>query len=129
MTGVSTLKGGDEMTWNSALVFTFGPAVPGREAAALANFAHAQGFFSQLAADGKCEAETYLWGYGGGMMIVKGESPEALGEILGMDESRKMLSTGSLTSQAFSYQMAATGEMLANAMTNYAAVSTELGYL
>jgi hypothetical protein len=60
---------------------------------------------------------------------VKGESPEALDEILGMDESRKMLSTGSLTSQAFSYQMAATGERLANAMTNYAAVSTELGYL
>ena len=82
-----------------------------------------------MAADGKCEAETYLWGYGGGMMIVKGESPKALDEILGMDESRKILSTSSLTSQAFRYQMAATGERLADTMTNYAAVSTELGYL
>ena len=117
------------MTWNSALVFSFGPAVPGREGAALANFAHAQGFFGQLAADGKCEAEAYLWGYGGGLMIVKGDSPEALHEILGMDESRKMLSTSSLTSQAFGYQMAATGERLADTMANYAAVGTELGYL
>ena len=117
------------MTWNSALVFTFGPPVPGREAAALANFAHAQAFFGQLAADGKCEAEAYLWGYGGGLMIVKGDSPEALYEILAMDESRKMLSTGSLTSQAFAFQMAATGESLADNMTSFAAVGTELGYL
>lgn len=117
------------MTWNAALVFSFGPPVPGREGAALANFAHAQGFFGQLAADGKCEAEAYLWGYGGGLMIVKGESPQALSEILEMDESRKMLSTGSLTSQAFEYRMAAIGEKLAENMTNYAAVGTELGYL
>ncbi len=46
-----------------------------------------------------------------------------------MDESCKMLSTSSLTSQAFGYQTAATGERLANTMTNYAAVGTELGYL
>jgi len=117
------------MTWNSALVFTFGPAVPGREAAALANFAHAQAFFGQLAADGRCEAEAYLWGYGGGLMIVKGESPAALYELLGMDESRKMLSTSSLTSQAFGYQMAAIGDRLGDSMANYAAVGTELGYL
>lgn len=117
------------MTWNAALIFTYGPPVPGREAAALQNFADAQSFFGKLAAEDRCEVDSYLWGYGGGMMIVKGESAGALQEILEMDEGRGLLAVANYTSQDFRYKMAQTGERLAEAMAKYSSVGGELGYL
>lgn len=117
------------MTWNAALVFTFGSPVPGREADALQNFANAQVYFGKLAADGECELDVFLWGYGGGLMVVKAESPADLYEMLESDDGRKLLATANFTSQDFRYQMAQTGERLAEAMTGYASVGGELGYL
>lgn len=117
------------MALNAALVFTYGPPVPGREAAALQNFADAQAYFGKLAADDKCEVDAFLWGYGGGMMIVKAESPADLFEMLESDDGRKQLATANYTSQDFHYQLAQTGERLAESMTNYASIGSELGYL
>ena len=118
------------MGWNAALVFSYGVPVPGREAAALNNFADAQVFFGKLAADGRCsEPEVFHHGYGGGMMIVKAESPAILHELLMMDDGRKLIGTASFTSTDFSYQMYVTGEQLAENMTRYAGIGTELGYL
>ena len=117
------------MTWNAALVFTFGAPVPGREAAALHNLADAQNFFGKLAAEDKCETESYLWMTGGGEMIVKGESPIALFEILGMEEARKLISVANYTSQDFGYRLAMTGEGLPDELAIYSSVGSELGYL
>lgn len=118
------------MRWNAALVFSYGVPVPGRENAALANFADAQTFFGKLAADDKCsEPEIFHHGYGGGMMIIKAESPEILHEILLMDDGRKLISTASFTSTGFKYEMYNTGEFLMDSMVLYSGIGTELGYL
>jgi hypothetical protein len=118
------------MRWNAAYVFNYGVPVPGREAKALQNFADAQTFFGKLATDDKCsEPEILHHGYGGGMMIVKGESPEILHEILLTEEARKIISTASFTSTGFKYEMFHTGESLMESMALYAGVGTELGYL
>jgi len=118
------------MHWNAALVFSYGVPVPGREEAALENFADAQTFFGKLAADGRCaEPEVFHHGYGGGMMIIKAETPEILHEIMMMDEARKSLTTASFTSTDFRYEMYITGEELAESMSRYAGIGTELGYL
>lgn len=117
------------MTWNAALVFTFGAPVPGREAAALQNLTDAQNFFGKLAIEEKCETETYLWMTGGGEMIVKGESPSALFEILGMEEARRLITAANYTSQDFGYRIAVTGDGLPNELGIYSSVGGELGYL
>lgn len=118
------------MGWNAALVFKYGVPVAGREAAALQNFADAQVFFGKLAADGRCaEPEVFHHGYGGGMMIIKAETPAVLHEILMMEEGRKLLATASFTSKGFEYQMYITGEELADSMQRYAGIGAELGYL
>lgn len=117
------------MTWNAALVFTYGPPVPGRETAALQNFANAQAYFGGLAADGKCEVDAYLWGYGGGMMTVKAESTTDLYEMMESEDGQKMLGTANYTSQDFHFQMAQTGDRLAESMANYASIGGQLGYL
>lgn len=118
------------MNWKAALVFRYGVPVPGREAAALQNFADAQVFFGKLAADGKCsEPEIFHHGYGGGMMIIKGETPMILQELLGMEDGRHLLATASYTSTGFGYELYLTGEDLADSMARYAAVGSELGYL
>jgi hypothetical protein len=123
-------EGGGAMGWNAAIVFAYGVPVPGREAAALENFANAQTFFGKLATDGRCaEPEFFHRGYGGGMMIIKGETPEILHEILDMEEARKLISTATFTSGGFSFEMYATGEVMMDRMSMYAGVGTELGYL
>lgn len=118
------------MVWNAALVFSYGLPFPGRENAALTNFADAHTFFGKLAADGKCaEPEIFHHGYGGGMIIVKAETPEMLHEILLMDETRRLIAVTSFTTAGFKYEMYHTGEFLMDSMARYSAVGAELGYL
>ena len=118
------------MHWKAALVFKYGVPVPGREAKALENFADAQTFFGKKAADGICsEPEIFHTMYGGGMMIVKGESMDVLFEMMKLDEARIILQKASFTSTEFSWEPYNTGEMLMEAMTLYATVGTDLGFL
>lgn len=117
------------MTWKAALVFSYGVPVPGRETAAVQNFADAQTYFGKLATDEKCEYDLYQYGDGGGMMIVKAESPADLQAMLEADEGRKLLSVATYTSQDFGYRMAFTGEGLADAMSRWISAGNELGYM
>jgi hypothetical protein len=118
------------MGWNAALVFSYGLPIAGREAAALESLADGQVFFGKMAADGRCaEPEVFHHGYGGGMMIVKAETPAALHDILMMDEARKLITGAMFTTTNFHYEMFLTGEELADGMARYAGVGTELGYL
>jgi hypothetical protein len=94
-----------------------GVPVPGREGKALQNFADAQTSFGKLAADDKCsEPEIFHHGVGGGMPIVKAESPEILHEILLTEEAWKIISTASFTSAGFWCEMYNTGENLMDSM-------------
>lgn len=117
------------MTWNAALVFSYGVPVPGREAAAIQNFADAQTYFGKLAADDECELELFQYGDGGGMMIVKADSPADLQAMLDADEGRKLLAVATYTSLDFGYRMAFTGEALGDAMNRWVSVGSELGYM
>ena len=118
------------MNWKTALVFTYGLPIPGREAKALETFADSQTFFGKLAADGKCsEPEIFHRMYGGGMMIVKAETPDILRDIMMMDEARMLVGRAMFTSADFAYEMYHTGEALMETMGMYATVGTDLGYL
>lgn len=118
------------MGWNAALVFTYGLPVVGREAAALESLADGQVFFAKMAADGRCaEPEVFHHGYGGGMMIVRAETPNTLHDILMMDEPRALIAAAMFTTTKFHYEMFVTGEELIEAMGRYATVGTELGFL
>ena len=117
------------MTWNAALVFSYGVPVPGRETAAVQNFADAQTYFGKLAADEKCEYDLYQYADGGGMMIVKAESPADLQTMLEADEGRKLLAVATYTSLGFGYRMAFTGEALGDAMSRWVSIGNELGYM
>jgi hypothetical protein len=49
--------------------------------------------------------------------------------MLESDDGKKLLGTANYTSQDFHYQLAQTGERLAESMTSYASIGAELGYL
>lgn len=117
------------MTWNAALVFFYGVPVPGRESKAMDNFTDAVTFFGKLAADGKCaEPEMFHYGFGGGMMIVRGPSAEDLFEILGSDDARRLTAAATFVSTDFKYELMFTGERLMDNMANWTAVGSGLGY-
>jgi hypothetical protein len=118
-----------KMTWNAALVISYGVPVPGREAAAVQNFADAQNYFGKLAADEKCEYELFQFPDGGGMGIVKADSAADLQAMLEADEGRKLLAVATYTSLDFGYRMAFTGDAVGDAMTRWVSVGSELGYL
>lgn len=117
------------MTWNAALIFSFGVPVPGREAASLQVFADAQTYFGKFAVDDKCELDAFLWPYGGGLMIVEAESAADLYKMLETEEGRRLLGVANFTTEDFRYEIALTGEALAESLASYASVGTDLGYL
>lgn len=118
------------MSWNAAVIFSFGLPIAGREKESLEVFADAQTHFGKLAADGKCaDPEAYLLPYGGGFMIVKAEDSDAIYEILFLEESRKLISTAEFTTHDFEFRVYSTGEALMENMAFYSTVGSTLGYL
>ena len=118
------------MTWNTALVFSYGLPVAGREAKALEAFADGQAFFGKMAADGLCaEPELFHHGFGGGMMIVRAETYEKLFDILEMEEAKRLIDVCMFAVQDFEFAFMHTGELLMENMGTFAKVGTELGYL
>lgn len=118
------------MTWNTALVFSYGLPVAGREAKALEAFADAQALFGKMAADGMCaEPELFHHGFGGGMMIVRAETYEKLFDMLEMEEVKQLTEVCMFTVQDFEFAFMQTGERLMESMGNFATVGADLGYL
>ncbi len=118
------------MTWDTALVFSYGLPVAGREAKALEAFADGQAFFGKMAADGMCaEPELFHHGFGGGMMIVRAETYEKLFDMLEMEEAKQLIEVCMFTVQDFKFAFMQTGERLMESMGNFAKVGADLGYL
>ncbi len=118
------------MSWNAAVIFSFGLPIVSREKESLEVFADAQTHFGKLAADGKCsDPESYLLPYGGGFMIVKAEDTDAIYEVLFLEESRKLISKAEFTTDDFEFRVYHTGEVLMENLAFYSTVGTELGYL
>ena len=118
------------MSWNYALVFTYGLPVPGREAKALEAFADAQVVFGKFAADGVCsEPENFQKPFGGGMMIIRADGYEKLFDMLEMDDTKHLIEVCLFAVQDFEFAFMHTGSLLMEDMGLYASVGTELGYL
>lgn len=118
------------MTWNTALVFSYGLPVAGREAKALEAFADAQAFFGKMAAEGLCaEPEIFHYGFGGGMMIVRAETYERLFELLEMDEAKRIIEVCMFAVSDFEFAFMHTGELVTENMGLFAKVGADLGYL
>ena len=118
------------MTWNTAIVFSYGLPVPGREAPALEAFADAQVLYGKFAADGMCaEPEIFHHLFGGGMMIIRAESFEKLFAMLEKEESKRLIDLCTFAVHDFEFTFMQTGELLMEDMGLYAKVGAELGYL
>jgi hypothetical protein len=118
------------MSWNYALVFSYGLPVPGREAKALEAFAEAQVVFGKFAADGVCsEPENFQKPFGGGMMIIRADGYEKLFDMLEMDDTKHLIEVCLFAVQDFEFAFMHTGSLLMEDMGLYASVGTELGYL
>ena len=118
------------MTWNTALVFSYGLPVPGREAKALEAFADAQALYGKFAADGMCaEPEIFHHLFGAGMMIIRAEGFEKLFAMLEKEDSKRLIDLCTFAVQDFEFTFMQTGELLMKDMGLYATVGAELGYL
>ena len=118
------------MTWNTALVFSYGLPVPGREVKAMEAFADGQALFGKFAADGMCaEPELFHHLFGAGMMIIRAESYEKLFAMLEKEEAKRLIDLCTFTVQDFEFTFMHTGELLMEDMGLYATVGAELGYL
>lgn len=118
------------MSWNYALVISYGLPIPGREAKALEAFADAQVLFGKFAADGNCaEPEALQKPFGGGMMIIRADGYEKLFDMLELDDTKHLMEVCLLSVQDFEYTFMHTGSLLMEDMGLYATVGAELGYL
>ena len=118
------------MTWNTALVFSYGHPVPGREAKALEAFADGQALFGKFAADGMCaDPEAFHHLHGGGMMIIRAENYEKLFTMLEKEESKRLIDVCTFAVQDFEFTFMQTGEQLLEDMSLYTKVGAELGYV
>lgn len=117
------------MKWNAAMVFTFGNAIPGRENGALQTYFDAQAYFGKLASEDKCEVDAYQWTDGGGMMVVRAEWAADLQKMLEAEDGRKVMAEAALTFQNFTLRTALVGDAASDAMTEWAAVGSELGLM
>ncbi|NNC93826.1 MAG: hypothetical protein HKN80_15185 [Acidimicrobiia bacterium] len=118
------------MSWNYALVFSYGLPVAGREAKALEAFADGQVLFGKYAADGMCaEPEAFQKPFGGGMMIIRADGYEKLFDMLETDDAKHLIEVCAFAVQDFEFTFMHTGTLLMEDMGLYATVGTELGYL
>lgn len=118
------------MKWNAALMLSYAKPVPGREGKAMEVFADALTMFGKLAAEEKCaEPEVFHHLVGGGMFIVRTESPEAAYEILHMDDIRRMFDVAMFSVEDFDVEVMVTGGQLLENMSLYTSIGTELGYI
>lgn len=118
------------MTWNTALVFSYGLPIPGREVKGMEAFADGQALFGKFAADGMCaEPEVFHHLFGAGMMIIRAESYEKLFTMLEKEEAKHLINLCTFAVQDFEFTFMSTGELLLEDMGLYTTVGAELGYL
>lgn len=118
------------MSYNAALVISYGLPIAGREKVSLNVFSDGVTHFGKLAAEDKCaEPEIFHRPYGGGFMIIKAEDSETIYEILALEETRELIANAEFTTSDFEFHVYHTGEKLMENMAFYSTVGSDLGYL
>jgi hypothetical protein len=114
---------------DSAIVFTYSRAAPGRESMALQSFADAMSFFGLHAAAGKCdEPLTFMGPSGLNLMIIPG-SFEDLSFLVRLDEFREIYTKAVFAVPDLGYQIGSYGEGVQEFMARWARVGGELALM
>ena len=114
---------------DSAIVFKYTRAAPGREDKALEAFTESMAFFGTAAHDGECGEPITLMGTSGlGFMIIPGEY-EALSKLLRTDEFRELFTKAVFAVPDIGYELAAFGQGVQDLMARWSRVGSELAYL
>ena len=114
---------------NSALVFTYTRAFPGREEQAFEAFQDAMTFFGKLAVDGKClEPEVFIGPFGKGVMVIKGDRDQ-LRWILDSEDFMPMYMKAAYAVPDIGYELYYFGDDVIELMGIWSTVGKELGYV
>ena len=114
---------------DSALVFTFTRAAPGREASALECFTESMAFFATSAHDGKCEESmTFMGPSGRNFIFVPGEY-SLLNELVRSEEFRELFTKVVFAVPDIAYEIGAFGQGVQDMMARWARVGTEMAVL
>jgi hypothetical protein len=117
------------MTMDSAIVFSYTRAAPGREEKALQSFTEGMAFFGSAAHDGKCGEPISVMGPSGhSFMIIPGEY-DALAALARTEEFRELYTKTVFAVPDIGYEIAAFGEGVQDYMARWARVGTELALL
>lgn len=114
---------------DSAIVFKFTRAAPGREDKAFEAFTESMAFFGTAAHEGKCgEPINVLASSGLGLMIIPGEY-DALWKLLRTEDFRELYTKTVFAVPDIGYELGAFGQGVQDLMARWARVGSELAYL
>lgn len=114
---------------DSAIVFTYTRAAPGREAKAFESFTEAQAFFGTKAHDGVCgEPMNFLGTSGTGLMIVPGDYHKLI-DLVRNDEFLELYTKTIFAVPDVSYEIGVYGEGVQDWMARWARVGGELALI
>ena len=114
---------------DSAIVFKYTRAAPGREARALELFTEAMAFFGTSAHEGKCEEPlTFMGTSGHSLIIVPGEFG-ALMDLTMSEEFRELYTKVVFAVPDVSYEFGAYGQGVQDYMARWARIGNELALI
>ncbi len=114
---------------DSAIVFTYTRAAPGREEQALTAFTEGMAFFGTAAHDGRCGEPINVMGTTGQSLIIVPGEYDALWALVGTDEFRELYTRTVFAVPDIGYQLAAYGQGVQDYMARWARVGKELALL
>lgn len=114
---------------DSAIVFTYRRAIPGREEKAFEAFTEAMAFFGTKAHEGVClEPITFMGTSGESFFIVPGDY-KALADLIYSDEFQDLYTRTVYAVPDIGYQLGAYGQGVQDWMARWARVGSELALL
>lgn len=126
---ISNPEGGGRSMMDSAIVFTYTRAAPGREKEALDAFTEGMAFFGTASHDGKCgDPINVMETTGRSLIIVPGEYG-ALSELIRSEEFRELYTKTVFAVPDIGYQLGAFGQGVQEYMARWARVGTEMSLL
>lgn len=114
---------------DSAIVFKYTRAAPGREAKALELFTEAMAYFGTAAHEGKCEEPlTFMGTSGHSLIIVPGEFG-ALMDMIVSEEFRELYTKVVFAVPDVSYEFGPYGQGVQDFMARWARIGSELALI
>lgn len=117
------------MMMDSAILFTYTRAAPGREKKAFDVFAEAMAFFGTAAHEGKCaEPINFMGSTGLSLAVIPGEH-HALSDLIHTDEFLDLYTKMIYAVPDIAYQLGSFGEGVQDQMARWARVGGELALI